>query len=263
MEYFMPADTVSNQLWVGVSFSLASRLEARVEQLRRSTPSFGKVGGLCFKWGRRLGILTTVIPIALAYRRVESKRGEWSDERLSDELARLDDKCAPAIYTLCQRRRGVLIKMAQFLLTSGVLREKWKMTLEPLLSKAEPPQPFADVRRALELELGELDRIFRSIVAAPIGTASIGQVHRATLVSGEEVAVKVRSPEMIEAFDTDLHDLLALVRRFYPEQCALVEGWADVLRYEADMRREAKVRARARRRQRESGGGLACALLSQ
>ena len=57
------------------------------------------------------------------------------------------------------------------------------------------PLPYDDIERILRAEYGErYDEIFESIDTAALGSASIAQVHRARLKTGEDVAVKVQRP---------------------------------------------------------------------
>ena len=67
------------------------------------------------------------------------------------------------------------------------------------------PFPFAQVREVIEAELGlTLEQAFLRFDEQPIAAASIGQVHRATLPNGDEVAVKVQRPNAPRQIESDL-----------------------------------------------------------
>lgn len=67
------------------------------------------------------------------------------------------------------------------------------------------PVPFEDIRKIIEVELqGPLADFFSDISEQPLAAASIGQVHAATLHSGEQVAVKVQRPDIRPTMETDL-----------------------------------------------------------
>lgn len=73
------------------------------------------------------------------------------------------------------------------------------------LQSATPASPWSSVQRVVESELGQpLEQLFASFEPAPIASASIGQVHRARLADGREVAVKVQHPGIAEAMESDL-----------------------------------------------------------
>jgi ubiquinone biosynthesis protein len=68
-----------------------------------------------------------------------------------------------------------------------------------------PPVPFEIVKRTVERELRKpIDQVFTTFDEYPLSTASIAQVHRAVLKSGEEVAVKVQHPNLRRMFTVDL-----------------------------------------------------------
>jgi ubiquinone biosynthesis protein len=73
------------------------------------------------------------------------------------------------------------------------------------------PFSFAEVRRIIEEQLGApMEEIFSSFEEKVIAAASIGQVHRARLRTGERVAVKVQRPQINALIETDLEILLDL-----------------------------------------------------
>jgi len=88
--------------------------------------------------------------------------------------------------------------------------------------------------------------IFLELDQEPIAAASIAQVHRAVLLSGEEVVVKVRRPEVTELVETDidiLMDIASLLERHLPnsdiyDPVGVVREFASTIRREMDFARE-------------------------
>ncbi len=105
------------------------------------------------------------------------------------------------------------VKMGQILSTrSEVLPQSYCDELAKLRTDAAPV-PFAVVRDCLEAELKRpLDAIFSRIDEKPLGSASLAQVHRATLVTGEEVAVKVQRPGVQQVMAQDIDIMRSIAR---------------------------------------------------
>lgn len=101
--------------------------------------------------------------------------------------------------------KGAFMKFGQILSTmSGVLPDAMAAQLATLQADA-PPMSFDLVRGVIESELGAPpERVFRRFERDPIAAASIGQVHRARLHDGSDVAVKVQYPGVREAIDHDI-----------------------------------------------------------
>ncbi len=105
------------------------------------------------------------------------------------------------------------------------------------------PFDFADVKLIVEGELGKpLTELYSRFDEKPIAAASIGQVHRATLLDGQAVVVKVQRPGLDAAIRTDL-DLLAMMARVLEERVPeaasfrpvdAIEQFARGLRRETD-----------------------------
>ena len=83
------------------------------------------------------------------------------------------------------------------------------------LQDSVPPMDFADVERTVEEELGaRISKLFGSFDNEPLGSASLGQVHAATLRDGRDVVVKVQRPGIRETLSDDIeffHELAAFL----------------------------------------------------
>jgi len=114
------------------------------------------------------------------------------------------------------------------------------------LQTATPPDPPETVRRTVETELGQtLDELFTDFDLVPIASASIGQVHRAWLKTGEPVVVKVQHQGIESKVNEDLEILagLAQLAEQFPEfqpyrPSATVAELGRMLRRELDFGRE-------------------------
>lgn len=79
----------------------------------------------------------------------------------------------------------------------------------------------AQARRIIEEEVGEIDKIFSEFGDKPLAAASIAQVYKAKLNSGDEVIVKVRRPDIEEKVETDLEIMEFLAKRAEKHSSAL------------------------------------------
>jgi ubiquinone biosynthesis protein len=122
-----------------------------------------------------------------------------------------------------------------------------------LLQDSVPPLAPGIAERAIEDAFGSsIDTLFADFCATPLAAASIAQVHRATLRSGEVVAVKVRRPTIESIIEADLAilaDLAALAEQYLPETAVyslsgLVDEFARTIRRELDLAREGRIMAR-------------------
>jgi len=139
------------------------------------------------------------------------------------------------------------IKFGQMLSTrADLVGEDVARELTHLQSNAPPEAPGV-AERTIEAELGAApDTLFGSFDATPFASASIAQVHRARLRSGESVVVKIQRDGIAKTIEADLgilQDLATLVERYSEElrayhPTAVVRQFTRTMRGELDFRRE-------------------------
>jgi predicted unusual protein kinase regulating ubiquinone biosynthesis (AarF/ABC1/UbiB family) len=141
--------------------------------------------------------------------------------------------------------KGPLMKVAQILSTvPDVLPEEYSQELSQLQANA-PPMGWSFVRRRMTGELGpDWQSKFKTFGQEAAAAASLGQVHRATLLDGREVACKLQYPDMPSTVDADLKQL-KLAMGLYKRIDSVIQGddiyteIAERLREELDYLREA------------------------
>jgi ubiquinone biosynthesis protein len=111
------------------------------------------------------------------------------------------------------------------------------------------PFPREDVERIIASELGvRLSKAFAQFDPHPVAAASLGQVHRAVLRDGRQVAVKVQRPDIRERIVEDL-EALEEIARFLDDHteagrrygfCDMLDEFRKALLRELDYRQEAR-----------------------
>ncbi|MFN0092796.1 MAG: ABC1 kinase family protein, partial [Acidimicrobiales bacterium] len=129
--------------------------------------------------------------------------------------------------------KGVMMKAGQMLsFVAEGLPEEAKAALASLQSDAPPMAPSL-AEQVIEAELGAPpERLFLAWDPTPVAAASIGQVHKATLRDGRDVAVKVQYPGIGEVINSDLDnaELLYAVFSALALKSLDVRGIVDELR---------------------------------
>jgi len=148
------------------------------------------------------------------------------------------------------------IKLGQIMSTRADLLAEAYIKQLSKLQDAVPSLPFAEIETVIREELNKpLDELFLTFTEEPLASASIGQVHRAVLKSGEEVVVKVQRPNISQKIETDLEILFHIARiaekrttwgRLY-QPVDVVEEFARSLRNELDYLAEGRNAERFRR----------------
>jgi predicted unusual protein kinase regulating ubiquinone biosynthesis (AarF/ABC1/UbiB family) len=149
-------------------------------------------------------------------------RGEEASEQA---LARRQLETAKQIVAALGTMKGAAMKLGQVMsfLDVGLVGEEYREEFQRELAKlrdAAPTVSFKQMRRVIEDDLEDpIAEVFASFEEKPIAAASIGQVYRATLHDGREVAVKVQYPGVAAAVRADMQNLdmiMRLLKRMTP-----------------------------------------------
>lgn len=212
----------------GLTPSDADHRPARVGPLRSSRRLLVVVARVLL-FGVRLGVR------ALAAR--FGRRRRSAGALLGEEL------CA-----LCEALGPTFIKLGQIVSTRPDLLPP--AVVGPLARLQDDVAPFdaADLPAILEEELGRpTEELFDALDIEPVAAASIAQVHRARLLDGRDVALKVRRPGIVEQVTCDLHVVGTLTRalaKLPPMRVVplveLAEELGGPIRQQLDLEREAQ-----------------------
>ena len=149
-------------------------------------------------------------------------RGEEASE---EAMARRQLETAKQIVAALGTMKGAAMKLGQVMsfLDMGLVPEQHREEFQRELAKlrdAAPTVSFKQMRKVIEDDLEEpIKEVFSSFDQEPIAAASIGQVYKATLHDGREVAVKVQYPGVAGAVRADMQNLdliMRLLKRMTP-----------------------------------------------
>ena len=190
---------------------------------------YGSVARLLVKYGRA-GVIRTEEP-------PPEELAQLPADGRGEELARDLEALGPTF-----------IKLGQLLSSRGALiPPEYAEALERLQDSVEPVA-FEDVERIVTEELGvRISKGFGSFEREPLASASLGQVHRATLRDGREVVVKVQRPNIRQQIREDLEAFEGMARLLEKhtgvgsrlELTSLVEEFRKTIFGELDYNREA------------------------
>ncbi|MFN8791606.1 MAG: ABC1 kinase family protein [Bdellovibrionales bacterium] len=170
------------------------------------------------------------------------KLGRFLVERLSGPD--VDRYTAPQRMRMAFEELGpTFVKLGQLLATRPDLVPKEYADEFATLHDRVQPLPFDTIQTILRAELGNrVEQTFETIEPAPLGSASIAQVHKARLKTGEDVVIKIQRPGIIKNIDDDLsvlYFLAELLERYVPETrpfspMSIVDEFFKTLELETD-----------------------------
>jgi ubiquinone biosynthesis protein len=162
--------------------------------------------------------------------------------------ARTNQALGVALRHALEDAGGIFVKFGQVLSTRGDLVPPAIAAELSGLQDEVTTVPIDLIRQTIEDELGRpIEQVFAEFDDEPLAAASLAQVHRATLTSGDDVIVKVQRPGIDAVIERDLRTLLRLAERAEASMqwarnagvVSLANGFAHNLREELDFRLEA------------------------
>jgi len=170
-------------------------------------------------------------------------------------VARFHERNAERYAELLGRSKGVLMKAGQMvsMVDTGALGDGELSPYQRALTRLQSDAPPMDPALALQIVRTQLGRpiaaVFADFSEEPVAAASIGQVHRAVLHDGRQVAVKIQYPGVAQAIQDDLANTELLTTLFrltagafgaaMPDIDSASIEIADRISEEVDYRREA------------------------
>ncbi|EGR28453.1 chaperonin, putative [Ichthyophthirius multifiliis] len=122
-----------------------------------------------------------------------------------ENVNQIHEETAAEIYNLCKSNDGLYVKFGQQIAAQDHILPPAYFKYFSSLQDQATSVPYLAVERIIKNDLGKKpDEIFSYFEKEPIASASIAQVHKARLCSGEEVAVKVQKPNIKGQFKSDM-----------------------------------------------------------
>jgi len=158
--------------------------------------------------GRFLKLAGMTASVAGRYATTRIQSVFSTDEESDVRKSRAYEQMADDIVDTLGELKGAVMKIGQIASqTQDLLPKEFSEALQKLQKEA-PPIEFSVIQQQIESEFGQpLAQLFESFESEPYASASIGQVHRAVTLSGQQVVVKVQYPGVDRSCDSDLKHL--------------------------------------------------------
>jgi ubiquinone biosynthesis protein len=125
------------------------------------------------------------------------------------------------IRMVCEELGTTFIKFAQIASNRPDILPKELIAEMEVFQNNAPSVPTEDIKQVLEAAYAKpLDTYFEYINYTPLASASMAQVHRARLIGGQEVVLKIQRPHIAETIETDiviLHQLARVLEKHFPD----------------------------------------------
>jgi predicted unusual protein kinase regulating ubiquinone biosynthesis (AarF/ABC1/UbiB family) len=208
------------------TYDIRASFNRKMSERRREEVPDGRVSRLKLRW---FAFRRAALDRTIRLTRFIVFRGHEGSE---NKAARLEKQAAWLRESLLNLG-PTFIKIGQALGTRADLLPLAYVKELSTLQDQVPAFPTAEAFARIEAELGRsLHECYAEIDSEPVASASLGQVYRARLASGREVAVKVQRPELEQIISFDvaiLYRIVKLTNRFFPKANENAD-WEGMLR---------------------------------
>ncbi|MES2662219.1 MAG: AarF/UbiB family protein [Pseudomonadota bacterium] len=171
---------------------------------------------------RYIRVLKALRSLESAYRQYTKIKNHSTDPQEKEEAKQaLRFDMAQTVADVCRENGALWVKFAQYLSCRPDLLPTEFVEIFQTLQRSAKVIPWSEMLPTIEATWGEhWERYFKHFDVVPVATASIAQVYKATLISGEEVAVKVQLPGLELLLQQDriaLVNLAKMFRSFFKE----------------------------------------------
>jgi aarF domain-containing kinase len=158
---------------------------------------------------RVLAVAASALPMAAEYKYLSFKISHLSEAEQQKHFNEFHVRYADEPLRIALKLRGFYVKMGQVISNQPALLPEPYVKSLSILQQDVPPEKFERIKEIIESELQRpIGEVFSAVDPEPIGAASIGQVHKATLLDGRDVVVKVQYPEAERFFKLDFSVIL-------------------------------------------------------
>ncbi len=169
-------------------------------------------------------------------------------DKLRNQIARHEHRRAAQLREVLTELGPTYIKIGQALSTRPDLVPSAYMDELAQLQDQLPPFPNEVAFRFIEEELGQPpSEVYARLTPDPVAAASLGQVYKGTLKTGEEVAVKVQRPDLVRRITRDVYLIRSLaiwaqrnIKQLRSDLVAIVDEFAGRIFEEMDYAQEGR-----------------------
>ncbi|ESN96490.1 hypothetical protein HELRODRAFT_189267 [Helobdella robusta] len=194
-----------------VSFALLKNENSGLEEKEKNTSRrnlwFYTTGAL------RLGRTAFTIGLIVLDYKYSLHGEDVSLEGYQSKLSQVHTRSATRLRELCYKNSGCYIKVGQHLgVLDYLIPNEYVQVMKVLHNKA-PLSTTEEICNVFRQEFGrEVTEVFREFDPQPLASASLAQVHKAKLVSGEEVVVKIQHPTVMQNSHVDIFTMELLFK---------------------------------------------------